>query len=94
MPKNVSVSKTQSGRIIKSRPAHKMRIGTRSSGKSALVMSNKELIDVLDDKNKKRYHNKARKVLLERGVKLDWPDGLTEKRDLESLADELRGDKA
>lgn len=94
MPKNRTRTKNENGAWVVSRPCSKLRIGTRKSGKSALIMSNDELIAVLDDANKKRYHHKARTVLLNRGVKLNWPEGLTEDHSLQSLADEMRGNTA
>lgn len=67
MPKNVSRVKTKDGAIIVKRPTSKFRIGNRKGGKSALLMTNQQLMDVLKDPNKKRYHHKARAVLAARG---------------------------
>ena len=68
MPKNKTTSKTANGRVIKNRPASRLRIGNRKSGRSALQMTNEELIKVLTDKNKTKYKTKAMTVLNKRGV--------------------------
>lgn len=94
MPKNVSTTKTASGATVKRRPYHKFRIGTRKSGKSALMMSNDELKDVLNDKNKKRYHSKAAQVLKARGIEVEWPKKLVKQASLEDVAEEMRGNTA
>jgi len=67
MPKNRKVIKTDN-RSIKVKVPSRLRIGTRSNGKSALGMSIKELKDVLGQAGQKRYHDNARAVLAMRGV--------------------------
>ncbi len=68
MPKNIVKVKNSAGAIVKTRPMKKFRIGTRKSGKSALLMSNDELMNVINDNGKKRHRNKAIKVLRMRGI--------------------------
>ena len=70
MPKNRKASKTASGAIVKNRPPHKFRIGTRKSGTSALVMSSKALLEVLTDSNKKKWRTNAIEVLKMRGIQV------------------------
>lgn len=67
MPKNRKVVKTPKG-IIKLNAPRKFRIGIRSGGKSAHVMSNNELMDVVTNPNMKRDHSSAEAVLRLRGV--------------------------
>lgn len=67
MPKRRNVVKIND-RVNKLRVPMKFRIGTRKSGKSGFLMTNKELLDVLESKDKKRWHNNARSVLAIRGV--------------------------
>ena len=67
MPKNRKVVKTDN-RVQKLNVQSKFRIGTRSSGKSALGMTTRALKEVLEKADQKRYHNKARAVLAMRGI--------------------------
>ena len=46
----------------------KFRIGNAKGGRSAHSMSNEELLNILDDSNKKRYRNNAKRVLALRGL--------------------------
>ncbi len=69
MPKNITSSKGDNGKITVNRPACKFRIGTRKSGKSANVMSTAELQKVLENTDVKRDWNNARTVLLSRGIR-------------------------
>jgi len=46
---------------------HKYRIGTRSDGVSALSLTTKELLAVLANKDKAKYHANVIKVLSYRG---------------------------
>lgn len=89
MPKNRTKKKNENGAIIVTRPNPKFRIGSRKGGKSALLMSNDELIAVLDDSNKKRYHAKARTVLANRGVTIE-PKVVEADNSLESLAETMK----
>jgi len=66
MPKNKSSSKSATGAITRSRTAHKLRIGTRKSGKSALLMSTDALLAVLEDKEAASDHLNAKTALLSR----------------------------
>ena len=68
MPKNRKVSKVDGKTTVINTPS-KLMIGTRKAGTSAFLMSNKKLLEVLTDSNKKRYIDNARAVLLMRGVK-------------------------
>ena len=91
MPKNISVSKSATGAITKRRPPHKFRIGTRKSGKSAVLMSDDELKEIVNDNSKSRYHKKAVDVLRNRGIEVDWPKPLVkEAKGLEGVAEEFR----
>ena len=45
----------------------KFRIGNRKGGTSALDMTTKDLLDVLSNPDKKKYHSKAVAVLKHRG---------------------------
>ena len=67
MPKNRKVVKINN-RVVKLKVPHKLRIGTRSAGKSAFLMTTAELKEVLENRDKKRWHQNARKVLNMRGV--------------------------
>lgn len=67
MPKNRKVIKNGNTVTVLSVPS-KLRIGTRKSGTSALLMTTEALKDVLTKKDNSRYHNKARTVLAMRGV--------------------------
>jgi len=67
MPKNRKTTKVD-GAIKVSNVPNKLRIGTRSSGTSATLMSTKKLQDVITDTNYKRYWNNAITVLNRRGV--------------------------
>ncbi len=62
MPKANKVEK-RDGRTFKVKVCTKLRIGTRKAGKSALLMTKDELLKVLEDKGKKRYHAKAKAAL-------------------------------
>lgn len=73
MPKNRTRTKTASGGIIHSRPCSKFRIGTRKSGKSALLMSTEDLQALLQDEGKRRYFAKAVAVLKLRGIEAEHP---------------------
>jgi len=68
VPKNRKVSKNVEGVITKSIPTTKLRIGNRKSGRSALLMTTAELKEVLEKDDYKKYHQKARTVLRQRGV--------------------------
>ena len=46
----------------------KFRIGTRKAGKSAYRMTNRQLVDVLGNKNLRKHHSKAAYVLKHRNV--------------------------
>ncbi len=67
MPKNRKVVKVDGATKVIKVPA-KLRIGTRKSGTSASMMSTKRLMEVLEDKNLKRYHNNAQSVINSRKV--------------------------
>lgn len=67
MPKNRKVVKLD-GVNKKLKVPAKKRIGSRSSGTSANLMSNKQLLDVLTDVNKSRYREQALTVLRKRNV--------------------------
>ena len=62
MPKSRKSDK-RDGRVFKSNVPTKFKIGNRKTGKSAMLMSVKELEAVLEDSNKKKFHNKARAAL-------------------------------
>lgn len=79
MPKNRKVSKSPTGAVTKSRPQHKLRIGNRKSGVSALSMTTDTLKNVLNSNDKSRYHKNARTVLALRGIEVDWHNPLTKK---------------
>ena len=68
MPKNRVTKKSNTGAVSHFRPSTKLRIGTRKSGKSAFLMSTEDLVKVIEDKNKTRYHAKAKTVLSLRGA--------------------------
>ena len=89
MPKQKKTWKDASGAIHKQKVCTKFRIGTRKSGKSALLMSDEELLAVLDDKNKKRYHAKALTVLGKRGVYVESKVA-SKVESLEDLADSMK----
>ena len=65
MPKSNKVVK-HDGRQFKQRVATKFKIGNRKTGTSANLMSTADLEKVLEDKNKKKFHNKVRAVLAKR----------------------------
>ena len=67
MPKSTKVTK-KDGIIHRQKVPMKLRIGTRKGGKSAVAMSNDELKSVLESKDKRKWHHKARTVLASRGV--------------------------
>jgi len=67
MPKNRKVIK-HDGISTAHNVASKLRIGTRKSGSSASLMSNKRLLEVLDDANLNSDWDNARAVLKERKV--------------------------
>lgn len=48
----------------------KLRIGNRKNAVSAFSMSTKDLISVLADDNKKRWHKNAAKVLRDRPINI------------------------
>jgi hypothetical protein len=56
----------------------KFRIGNAKGGKSALQMSTEALKEVLNNDNKsmKKFHKNARNVLAQRGIRVDWHQGL------------------
>jgi len=68
MPKNRKVEKNKEGVVKMSIPKSKLRIGNRKSGRSAFLMSTEELKNVLAKDDYKKYHQKARTVLRQRGV--------------------------
>lgn len=65
MPKSRKVTK-KDGIIHKQNVATKLLIGNRKTGRSANLMSKAELEAVISDKNRKKFHNKARQVLAKR----------------------------
>jgi len=67
MPKSTKVVK-KDGAIHRYKVPMKMRIGTRKGGKSAIAMSNEELLSVLTSSDKRKWHKHARTVLASRGV--------------------------
>lgn len=67
MPKNITRTKDNSGKIVVARPSAKFRIGTRSSGKNAHTMSTDALREVLAVSDKKGDHQNAKIVLRSRG---------------------------
>jgi len=67
MPKNRKSIKAN-GIISTINVASKLMIGSRKSGTSAMLMSNKRLLEVLDDESSKRYWDNARTVLNSRPV--------------------------
>ena len=58
------------GNIYRDSPkgGRKFKIGNRSGGKPANMLSTADLQAVLDNADKKRYHKNARTVLKNRGV--------------------------
>ena len=62
MPKSRKVTK-KDGIVHKQNVATKFLIGNRKTGMSANLMSNSALEAVIADKNRKKFHNKARQVL-------------------------------
>jgi hypothetical protein len=46
----------------------KFRIGNAKGGKGAHSMTTADLLNVLDDNNKKKYRNNAKRVLAARGL--------------------------
>ena len=58
------------GNIYRDSPkgGRKFKIGNRSGGKPANILSTADLKAVLENEDKKRYHAKARAVLVNRGV--------------------------
>ena len=73
MPKNKVRTKTATGAVIHSRACSKFRIGTRKSGKSAVLMSNEAWLAVLANEGQRRYFAKAGAVLKLRGVTAEHP---------------------
>ena len=67
MPKARKVIKLNN-KVLKLNVQRKFRIGSRKGPTSALQMSTKDLKKVMEDSNKKRYHNKAAAVLRMRGA--------------------------
>lgn len=67
MPKDIIRNK-KDNRIFITKPPRKFKIGTRKSGKSAHTMSNDDLLEVLGDASKSRYHQNSREVLSSRGI--------------------------
>ncbi len=67
MPKNRKIYKVD-GVLHIENVASKLRIGNRKTGISAMLMSIGTLKDILSNKDKKRYHSKARNALHTRGV--------------------------
>ncbi len=65
MPKSRKVTK-KDGIVHRQDVATKFRIGNRKTGICANLMSNADLEKVLVDKNRKKFHNKARQVLATR----------------------------
>ncbi len=68
MPKNRKRTKIDNRFVISKNPT-KLKIGTRKSGSSANLMSSAALLGVLEDSSKTKWHNSARSVLRNRGVK-------------------------
>lgn len=67
MPKNRKIVK-QGGHAQNFNVQRKFRIGTRKSGTCAFGMTTDALKAVLENFDQKRYHAKARAVLVMRGV--------------------------
>lgn len=67
MPKSRKVVK-HDGRIFRMKVSTKFLIGNRKTGVSANLMSNSALEAVMVDKNKTKFHNKARQVLATRAA--------------------------
>lgn len=67
MPKNRKVVKISQAMVLINEP-RKFRIGSRKGGKSAHVMSSKELRDILKDEDRKRDRSNATAILRLRGV--------------------------
>lgn len=67
MPKSKKTTKVD-GRTVHHKTPMKFRIGTRKAGKSAITMTTAELQAVLENKDKRKWHSKARTVLQSRGV--------------------------
>ena len=65
MPKSNKVIK-KDGRHFTQKVATKFKIGNRKTGTAANLMSTAQLEAVLEDSNRKKYHNKARQVLATR----------------------------
>ena len=65
MPKSNKVVK-HDGRQFKQKVATKFKIGNRKTGTAANLMSTSQLQAVLEDTNRKKFHNKARQVLANR----------------------------
>ena len=67
MPKNTKVIKID-GITHRQKVQTKLRIGARKSGQSAITMSNAELQAVLESKDKRKWHQRARTVLAQRAM--------------------------
>lgn len=67
MPKDIVKTK-KDNRIFRFKPPRKFKIGGRKGGVSAYTMSSDDLIAVLKNPGKSRYHTNARTVLSSRGV--------------------------
>jgi len=67
MPKSRKVTK-KDGVIHKQDVATKFKIGNRKTGTAAHLMSTAQLEAVIEDDNRKKFHNKARQVLAKRAA--------------------------
>ncbi len=67
MPKDIIRTK-KDNQVFHTKPPRKFKIGGRKGGKSANIMSSADLIAVLENSGKSRYHPNARAVLALRGV--------------------------
>ena len=62
MPKSNKTVK-HDGRQFQQKVCTKFKIGNRKTGISASLMSSSDLQKVIEDSNRKKFHNKARQVL-------------------------------
>ncbi len=67
MPKHRVIVK-KDGVVHKYNTPNKFRIGTRKNGVAAHMMSKDALLDILNRKDKAKFHTNARTVLAARGV--------------------------
>jgi hypothetical protein len=68
MPKDI-VQRKAKGNVYRDKPiGRKLKIGSRKAGKPGHTLSNADLLAVLENADKKRYHANARTVLVSRGV--------------------------